>query len=52
MAQGRAETGRVLAELKAEIRRWRRWTITTLVVLYGVVLPLYMWVLAPIFGLR
>ncbi len=44
--------GRMLAELKAEIRRWRRWTITTLVVLYGVVLPLYMWVLAPIFGLR
>ena len=47
-----ADAARALAQLKAEIRRCRRWVIATLILLYGILLPVYMWTLAPLFGLR
>ncbi len=42
----------ISAKTRAEFRRWRRLTVGTLILLYGILLPFYMWIWAGIFGLR
>ncbi len=42
----------IFARTRAELRRWRRLTVGTLILLYGILLPFYMWIWADIFGLR
>jgi len=41
-----------LRELRAEMRWHFRWTVTTMVGLFGVALPVWMWVLSLILKVR
>ncbi len=59
IAQVRGELGQVRAEmaqmrpgLTAEIRTTLRWMITTMVALFGVAVPIWMWVLGALLKLR
>ena len=38
--------------LRAEMRSYFRWTITTMVTLFGLALPVWMWVLSLILRIR
>ncbi len=45
MGQPRGEVLAELRELRSEIRSNFRWTITTMVTLFGIAVPAWMWVL-------
>ena len=41
-----------LRELRADMRSHFRWTVTTMVALFGVAVPIWMWVLSLILRIR
>jgi len=52
IGQLRTEIGQMPSELTAEMRTTLRWMITTMVALFGVVMPVWMWVLGAVLKLR
>ena len=41
-----------LREIRADMRAHFRWTVTTMVTLFGVAVPVWMWLLSPILKMR
>ncbi len=52
IGQLRAEMGQMRSELTAEMRTTLRWMITTMIALFGVAIPVWMWMLGAILKLR
>ncbi len=52
IGQLRGEMAQMRSELTAEIRTTLRWMITTMVALFGVAVPIWMWVLGALLKLR
>jgi len=52
LAQLRGEMSQLRTELTAEMRTTLRWMITTMVALFAVAMPAWMWVLGTILKLR
>ena len=52
IGQLRVEMGQFRSELTAEMRTTLRWMITTMVALFGVAMPVWMWMLGTILKLR
>ncbi len=45
---GRSEIGQLRAEVFSEMRSNFRWTIATMITLFGIAVPVWMWVLGRI----
>ncbi len=52
IAQLRAEMGQMRSELTAEMRTMLRWMVTTMIALFGIAVPVWMWILGTILKLR
>jgi hypothetical protein len=52
IGQVRSEMAQMRSELTAEMRTTLRWMITTMVALFGVAVPVWMWVLGALLRLR
>lgn len=52
MTQLRSEISAELRELRADMRSHFRWTVTTMVALFGLAVPVWMWFLSLILKLR
>lgn len=48
----RGEIAQLRSELTSEMRTYFRWTITTMIALFAVAMPAWMWVLGTILKLR
>lgn len=48
----RAEIAQLRTELTAEMRTFFRWTITSMVALFGIAMPIWMWVFGALLKLR
>jgi len=51
-AEFRAEVTTELREMRADMRAHFRWTVTTMVALFGLAVPVWMWFLSLILKIR